>query len=291
MTLGLEESSKVPVVHVGEEVIAQLFGSVDSLRNLQKMIDGSMHGFSVPLRNAEATIRTSTEIQDMSASNVVGFIEGRDPVLKHEIVVVGAHYDHVGYNKDHAPGEDYIFNGADDNASGTSALLGVAAAFGALKVHPGRSILLIAFCGEEKGLFGSEYYVRNPLFPLAKTVAMINLDMVGRNAPDSLFIIDASRVPDLALIAREESERAGFHLVDDEHAPGGSDHMNFLKKNVPSIFYHSGLHKDYHKVSDEPSLINTEKLARVAHLAFTTAWRCASDTAHFGLIKKPISLF
>lgn len=291
MTLGADEGTKVPVVHVSEAVMELLFGSVDSLRALQRSIDSAVSPHSFAISGSEAWIQTSTQIKEMPARNVVGYIEGSDPVLKNQLVVVGAHYDHVGYKKEHAAGEDYIFNGADDNASGTCALIGVAAGFGAIADHPKRSVLLIAFCGEEKGLFGSEYYARNPLFPLEKTVAMLNMDMVGRNAEDTLFLIGSESSPDLAAIARQEDPPVGFALVDQTLSSGGSDHMSFLKRNVPSLFFHSGLHRDYHKVSDNPELMNTRKIARTAQLAFLTTLHLANDHQRYRYIQKPISLF
>ena len=291
ITLAADEAGKVPVVHVGEDVIADLFGSVDSLRNLQAVIDRAVKPVSFAIPGAEAFVQTSTELKDMSADNVVGYLEGRDPVLKNEVIIVGAHYDHVGYKKEHEEGEDYIYNGADDNASGTSAMLAIAAGFGAMNERPRRSVLFIAFAGEEKGLFGSEFYVRHPLFPLEKTVAMINLDMVGRNSEDSLFIIGADWSPDLVRINAEENQRVGFVLVNYELNNGGSDHMTFIKKNIPILYYFSGMHADVHRVTDNPELINTRKAARISRLAFLTLWRIANEDRRYQFIAKPVSLF
>jgi hypothetical protein len=274
-TLAAEEGEKIPVVHVGPNVIAALFGSVDSLRALQSAIDRNVRPISFALKGITVRLETSTQVVHAETRNVVGWIEGRDPAVRDELVVIGAHYDHVGTKKDHAPGEDYIFNGADDNASGTTAVLGVAAAFGTAREHPRRSILLMTFAGEEKGLFGSEYYTRKPLFPLNKTIAMINMDMVGRNSEDSLSLIGAGPESLLNTITREENEEIGFALVNELLTSGGSDHQSFAKRDVPVIFYHSGLHPDYHQVSDHAELINMKKVAKVARLAFRTAWRLA----------------
>jgi len=284
ISLGTDEEKKVPVVHVGEEVIAQLFGSVDSLRNIQRAIDAALKPHSFEIASAAAVVQTSTSIKDMSASNVVGFLEGIDPILKKEIVVIGAHYDHVGTQKTGQPGEDLIFNGADDNASGTTALLAVAAAFGHSPVKPKRSVLLMAFAAEERGLLGSKSYVENPLLPLEQTVAMLNLDMVGRNSIDSLLVIGGSKSPDLAQIAQEENAKVGFTLVADNLSSGGSDHMSFQRKNVPFLFFFSGFHPDYHKVTDHADLLNIPKIARVATLTFRTAWRVANEDRKYKLI-------
>jgi hypothetical protein len=291
ITLAAEEGSKIPVIHVGESIVNVLFGSVEELKALQTRIDSAMAPHSFDIAGTNAWVQTTTNVTMMPTNNVVGFLEGSDPVLKDQIVVVGAHYDHVGYKKQHADGEDYIYNGADDNASGTCALMGVAAGLGALQERPKRSILLIAFAGEEKGLFGSEYYVRHPLFPLDSTVAMLNMDMVGRNGEDSLFLIGVGSSPDLAQIAREEDARVGFVLVDEVLSSGGSDHMSFQKRNIPSLFFHSGLHPQYHQVSDSPDLINISKLTNAARLVFLTAVRLANDNQRYRYIPKPITLF
>ena len=291
LTLGEEEKEKIPVVHVGERVIAQLFGSVDSLTALERQIDTRLVPRSCAINGTEAFIQTGTEIRDMSANNVVGVLPGSDPALQSETVIVGAHYDHVGYMKQHAPGARYIFNGADDNASGTCALLEVAAALGGLPSSPRRTVLCIAFSGEEKGLFGSEYYARHPLFPLKSTVAMLNMDMVGMNGEDSLFLVGSEASPDIALIAREEDARVGFVLVDQKLTMGGSDHMSFMKRNIPDLFFHSGLESVYHTVNDRPELINTRKVARTASLVFLTAYHIASDSVHYRYIPVTSPMF
>ncbi|MEW6511025.1 MAG: M28 family peptidase [Bacteroidota bacterium] len=291
LTLGMEDSTRLPVVHVGDSVIVRLFGSVDSLRALQQTIDARFRPQSFLIRGAEAVLQTTTEVRTLSARNVVGYLPGSDPVVGHETVIIGAHYDHVGYKKNHAPGERYIYSGADDNASGTCALLGVATALGGLPSPPKRNILCIAFAGEEKGLFGSEYYARRPLFPLSTTVAMLNMDMVGMNAEDTLLLIGTRGSPDLARIAREEVGRIGFVLVDDQLRGGGSDHMSFMKRNIPNLFFHSGLERYYHTVNDRPENIDVRKVARTARLVFLTAHRIANDTLRYRYIPSPVSLF
>jgi len=163
--------------------------------------------------------------------------------------------------------------------------MGIAEAFGRMTQKPKRSVLFITFAGEEKGLFGSRSYVNNPLFPLDQTVAMLNLDMVGRNGIDSIYMVGQSRSPDLAQINREENKDIGLTLVADDKVIGGSDHWSFYQKKLPFLFYFSGFHPDYHKVSDEPGLINTEKITRVAHLAFRTAWRIANENQKYSIIE------
>ncbi|MCX6150863.1 MAG: M28 family peptidase [Ignavibacteriales bacterium] len=292
ITLIDDESTKIPVVQVGEEVVKMLFGSVEKLKQIQKEIDEKTTPNSFLLKDYSASIKTSTSIQEYPSNNVVGLVEGSDPQLKNEVVILGAHYDHVGYKKKHNPGEDYIFNGADDNASGTAALMAIAKSFGSLQQKPKRSLLFIAFLGEELGLLGSQAYVNNPLFPLNKTVAMLNFDMVGRNGEDTLYIVGVSRSPDLTEINKKENERIGFTLLyNQEQFLGRSDQANFLKKRIPSLFYTTGEHPDYHKVTDEVSLIDFNKEARVAQLAFLTALYIANDNQYYKVIPKRISLF
>lgn len=291
ITLVDDEKNKIPVVHVGEEVIKLLFGSVNQLRNIQAEIDKNVKPNSFELDGFTASIKTSTEIEKAPARNVVGFIEGSDPVLKNEVIVVGAHYDHVGPKKRTSPTEDIIDNGADDNASGTVAILALAKAFGTLKETPKRSILFIAFTGEEIGLYGSAAYTNNPLFPLEQTVAMINFDMVGRNTLDSAYIVGGTRSPDLKEIAIEENEKVGFELgFSYENFIGRSDQASFLHKKVPILYFTSGEHPDYHKPTDEVSLINPEKIERISQLAFYTIKRIANESRHYKVIPKKISL-
>jgi len=281
----IDKKDSIPVVHVGEEVINKLFGSVDSLKVLQHLIDSTLVPDSFILPQIKVRLKTSVKtVEKYSTQNVAGFLQGTDPVLKDQLVVIGAHYDHVGFLKEHKADTDYIFNGADDNASGTSGVMAIAKGMTSMKVKPRRSVLFILFAGEEKGLFGSGYYVKAPLFPLENTVAMLNLDMIGRNAPDSLEIIGALQCPDLAEIIYKENKQTDFILTQKKMS-GGSDHWNFYKKDIPSIFFFADLHKDYHQTSDNPEKINAEKAARVSRLAFLTAWYIANDDHKYNISK------
>ncbi|MGE5351970.1 MAG: M20/M25/M40 family metallo-hydrolase [Acidobacteriota bacterium] len=285
-----EEKDKVPVVQAGKEVIDLLFGSLDRLKELQKEIDAKLTPKSFEIPGTSVFLKTTTDVMETPASNVVGLLEGSDPALKDELVIAGAHYDHVGYRKEHKEGEDYIYNGADDNASGTSGVMALARAFSAMNPKPKRSILFIAFAGEELGLLGSKAYTENPLFPLEKTVAMLNMDMIGRNDPDSLFIIGSSVCPELSRINKEENIKIGFKLgYTLEKFLGASDQESFIEKGVPSIFYNTGETKDYHTVRDEVSTINMIKAARVVRLVFLTALRISEDGQYNRTFYQPIS--
>lgn len=285
LTLAITDKEKIPVVQVGELVIQNLFDSVDSLRALQKQIDSTYKPRSFLLSNMQVRLQTTTETTMQPTRNVVGLVEGSDKKLKDEIVIIGAHYDHVGYLKKQA-GADSIYNGADDNASGTCAVLAIARAFGTAKKKPKRSILIMAFAGEEKGLFGSRAYVEKPLLPLDKTIAMLNLDMVGRNAPDSVSVGGLKSSPDLIKINEEENLEVGLMLdYSIDSFDNRSDQYNFARKKIPFLFYFTGLHKDYHQVSDSPDKINEEKIARIATLTFRVAWRAANTAERFRFVE------
>ncbi|MDD4602966.1 MAG: M28 family peptidase [Bacteroidales bacterium] len=279
-------TENIPVVQVGESVINTLLGSVDSLKNIQIEIEKEMVPHSFLLKGKTMTMNIVLEAKPIGGKNVIGFLEGSDPILKNQVVVIGAHYDHVGYLREHLANTDSIFNGADDNASGTSGVLAVAKAFAQIPEKPKRSLLFIAFAGEEIGLLGSSTYVRDPIIPLDQTVAMLNLDMISRNNPDSLELIGARQNPDLIKIIRMQNKSTNLILVEskDDHMEGGSDHVNFFNKGIPAIFFFTGLHADYHQVSDEPAKINAQKAARVARLAFLTAWYISNDNHNYPII-------
>jgi hypothetical protein len=286
LTLALTEKEKIPVVQVGEAAVQQIFGNVDTLRSWQQHIDRDRKPRSTALATVEVRLQTTTDTALQPTRNVVGLVEGADPKLKSELVVIGAHYDHVGYQKEHTEGEDYIYNGADDNASGTCAVLAIAKAFSAAKKKPQRSVLLMTFAGEEKGLFGSRAYVERPLWPVEQTVAMLNLDMVGRNAPDSVSVGGVTRSPDLIKINEEENQSVGFKLdYSIEQYHNRSDQYNFARKKIPFLFYFTGEHADYHRVSDHPDKINANKIARIATLAFRVAWRAANTDQRFRYVE------
>lgn len=283
-TLCDTENKDIPAIQIGAEAIKSIFGSIDSLYSIQKNIDKNHSPCPLQLPGIKIGLKINARNNERQVVNVVGYLEGSDPVLKNEIVVIGAHYDHVGVKEVHKPGEDYIYNGADDNASGTSGVMALARAFAMSKEKPKRSILFLLFAGEEKGLYGSDFYTGHPLLPLENTVAMLNLDMIGRNSPKSLYLVGASASTDIAAITRKENKKTGFKLIDDNSEMGGSDHYNFFKKGIPFMFYFTGLHKDYHQVGDNPDKVDYEKAARVTRLVYLTAWHIANENKHYSLI-------
>jgi hypothetical protein len=217
-----------------------------------------------------------------TAPNVVAILRGADPDLRGTYVVFSAHMDHLGTGPPDATG-DSIYNGADDDASGTAALVEVAEAFASLPEAPARSLLFLAVSGEERGLLGSRWFADHPPFPLDRLVADLNVDMISRNAPETIVLIGqeySSLGPLVQSIANDRRE-LGLAVRSDpwpeERFFFRSDHYTFAREGIPSIFFFAGTHGDYHRPSDEVETIDPEKAARVARLVFYAAVRIAGD--------------
>ncbi|HVK39669.1 MAG TPA: M28 family peptidase [Candidatus Kapabacteria bacterium] len=290
LKLRLDDSiQSIPAVSVGASVARALLGPVENLVGVLDAIDSTGRPRSRELgRHALVDVRIARTL--VPARNVMGMLRGRE--LPEEYVVLGAHYDHVGTRSSeealtHAGGapEDTIFNGADDNASGTSAVILAARAFASLapEDQPSRSILFVAFTAEELGLFGSRAFVANPPVETRQMVAMLNMDMVGRNAIDTISVGGLSRSPDLAAILAAANEPEPFVLLDDiEQDFYRSDQAPFARAGIPVLFFHSGEHSDYHKVGDNPDRLDNAKVAKVARLAFRTAWMVSESPGRPG---------
>jgi len=231
----------------------------------------------------EMTVAIRTRVvEETSAPNVVGIIEGTD--LKDEYVVFSAHSDHVGFG---APDEegDSIFNGADDDASGTIGVVELAEAFAMMNPAPRRSLIFVAVSGEEKGLWGSRYFVENPPVPLEQMVANINIDMIGRNWPDTIVAIGMEH-SDLGETLRRVGEahpELNMASIDDLWPEQGfysrSDHINWARRGVPILFFFNGTHEDYHGVNDELERMDAEKAARITQLIFYLGLEIANADA------------
>lgn len=205
--------------------------------------------------------------------NVVAVIEGADSVLRDTYVVFSAHLDHVGVGPPDARG-DSIYNGADDDASGTAAVMELAEAFASLPEPPRRSLMFLAVSGEEQNLLGSRYFSEHPPVPISALVANINIDMISRNARDTVVGIGqeySSLGQETQRVVRAHPE-LGLTVAPDlwptERLFFRSDHFNFVRKHVPSIFFFAGLHEDYHRPSDHVEKIDADKAARVTRLIF-----------------------
>ncbi len=289
------QSQKSPnVVSVNTATANQILKAAGlTLEGLQQQITTAAKPAS---RVIKVDISASAMKQEnkIRAENVLGFLEGSDSKLKSEVLVISAHYDHEGLTDS---GDDKVFNGADDDGSGTTGVILIADAFAKAKKAgngPKRSILFLAVVGEERGLLGSDWYSDNPVFPLKNTIADLNIDMIGRTGteyqtkPDSTNYIYVIGSDKLSTELRTISEAANntytkLHLdykfddpADTERIYYRSDHYNFAKHGIPIIFYFNGVHEDYHKASDEVSKINFPLLTKRAQLAYYTAWELAN---------------
>ena len=202
--------------------------------------------------------------------NILALLEGSDPELKREVVVIGAHYDHVGYGKrTNSLGPiGYIHNGADDNASGTAAVLEVAEAISQLNLRPKRTILFALWDGEEAGLLGSKHWVAVPTLELSRIRFVVNLDMVGRLKNDELEVFGARTAAGLRRLVCEQNASTRLKLKMPWKLEHNSDHAPFLLQDIPVLMFHTGLHDDYHRPSDDAHLINYDGMQRVTRFAF-----------------------
>ncbi len=245
-------------------------------------------------RKLSFTVRTKIETTD--TQNVVAVVEGSDRVLKNEYVALGAHYDHVGIGRPVAG--DSIYNGADDDGSGTVALMTMAEALMKAQRHPKRSVLFVWHMGEEMGLWGSQYFTTFPTVPLDRVVAQLNIDMIGRSRPpedkdprdrdlsaaDELYVI-GSKMMSTELGALSETVNADYlklsfnYRYDDPKDPQQffyrSDHINYARKGIPIIFYFTGVHADYHQPGDEVSKIDFVKYEKITRTVYATMWEIA----------------
>lgn len=276
-------------VYLTSELTGKLLGNTyKKVIKARKRIErgGKLRAVTIPVN---IVLTQQKEVSELIGENVLGYLEGNDPTLREEVLVVSAHYDHIGKRG------DAIFNGADDNGSGTSTVLEIAEAFMKAKNDghgPRRSVLFLWVSGEEKGLLGSAYYADHPLFPLANTIADINVDMVGRvdpkheGKPNYIYVIGSDRLSN-ELHAINEAVNDDFtqleldYTYNEEDDPNRyyyrSDHYNFARNGIPSIFFFNGSHADYHRDTDTIEKINFEKMARIGHLVFYNAWQLANQ--------------
>jgi Zn-dependent M28 family amino/carboxypeptidase len=287
----------IPVLVISRQAAAQILGGPGATLEALKSVPDSQK-----LKATTLDITTDVVREDVPAYNVIGVLEGSDPVLKNENIIIGAHYDHLGRGGEGslAPRSGEIHHGADDNASGTAGLIELARIFSAQQPKLKRTVIFIAFGGEEEGLLGSSYYVDHPVAPLANTVAMINMDMIGRmkdrklviggvgtatewkqlisqaNAAQSMKITANSGSPAVKGVPIVVSANGRpimtvdpngtFDLTLNEDGYGPSDHSSFYKKQIPVLFFWTGTHSDYHKPSDTFDKINYNDEARILAL-------------------------
>lgn len=290
--------AEIPSVVAGMPLTQALFaGESSDVEAIWKGFESqtNVEGFALAA-SKRLVIEVTTKSEIQWTQNVVASWPGSDAKLKNEYVAIGAHYDHVGINEG-AEG-DKISNGADDDGSGTVALLAMAEALAKTERRPKRSFLFIWHCGEEKGLWGSEYFTEFPTIPLDRIVAQLNIDMIGRSknagddnprnaalsGPDEVYAIGSRMMSD-ELAAMNERVNSDYlrltfnYKYDDPNDPQRlfyrSDHINYAKKGIPIVFYFSGLHEDYHRVDDEIEKIDFDKLQKVTKTIFVLGWSIA----------------
>ncbi len=287
-TLG---ETSIPVIIISRKTALSLTGAKDEneLSQTEKWLsaipaNAQVRFANLPKSNANLNINLVKKQTD--AYNVVGILEGKDAVLKNEAIVIGAHYDHLGHGGagSLAVNSTEIHHGADDNASGVSAMLELARQFAKSKDNK-RTLIFIAFGGEEEGLLGSKFYVNNPVFPLAKTVAMINMDMVGRLNESKLTVGGIGTASEWKNLIERKNEIIPladaksklnnfvqnppketyyrFNLQLNEDGFGPSDHSSFYGKQIPVLFFFTGTHSDYHKPTDTFDKINYDGLMKI----------------------------
>jgi hypothetical protein len=271
--VGVDYGVRIPAVALDGKLVDDILGNELSLAKIQGEIDRTMKPHSFPIPNKNVSLGVYFRNESVEAYNIVAKVTGSDPELKDEVVIVGGHYDHEG--KDN---RGQIYPGADDNASGTAGILEMARAFESLRIKPKRTILFILFTAEERGLLGARYYVQNPLFPLEKTVAMINLDMIGRNDVEQLSLIGRYQYPKLfEVIDSVNKATVNFDInFAVEEFILQSDHVPFMRKNIPSVFFNTGDHPELHTPRDTVDLIIPDKIQKVTHLVFLTLWEVAN---------------
>jgi Peptidase family M28/PA domain len=291
---------RIPVVILSESAARRL---IPSLRDLQRSIDVTLKPQFLDL-GKRATLKVDVQRISFATQNVLGLIEGSDSRLRREVLIVGAHYDHDGESG------GQIWPGADDNASGTSGVLELAEAFGTGSMVPARSILLCAFAGEEKGEIGSQHYADHPAIPIDRTVAMLQMDMIGRNEEhpanhdlhldreiasqnaNSVNLVGSIFSLDLRRIMEEANRGIGLELkfrYDDtpENLLRRSDQWAFLQKGVPALFIHTGEHPDYHRPSDTADKINYPKMEKIVRLVFVAVEAMANAEARPAYLPAP----
>jgi hypothetical protein len=285
-------SLPIKILFITGNTANQLLASTGkTLRQMQDIIDTEKKPVSTAVKGIKVSFKINLKENSFTGYNVIGLIEGSDPVLKNECIVYSAHFDHLGVND---KGE--VFNGADDNASGSIGLMGVADAFIHLKKKPLRTVVFVWVTGEEKGLLGSQYYVNHPVIPMEKTILNINLDMIGRSkmasdtgsfmgmklnvtSKDEIMLYNEHKSSSLLKIVDAASAKTGVKVKDmgKDLEFGGSDHESFVAKKVPFLFFHSGIDSDLHSIRDDADKIDYDKMEKVSRLVFLVGYNVANS--------------
>ena len=299
LSLEKPDGKEMPVIFISKKMADEILSKSKKLKNFktaEKVISEKKDQQSEALK-AKITIDFKQSTEPIMTENVIGYIEGSD--LKDQVIFITAHYDHLGVH------DEKVYNGADDDGSGTVSVIEIAEAFMKAKKEgcgPRRSVVLMTVSGEEKGLLGSKYYVANPIFPLTNTVCDLNIDMIGRidekhkDSINYIYIIGSNMLSTKLHEANEKASQWYSSLTldyryndikDKNRFYFRSDHYNFAKNNIPVIFYFNGTHADYHKETDEVDKINFDLMEKRARLVFFTAWTIANMDEKIVVDKKP----
>jgi Peptidase family M28/PDZ domain/PA domain len=270
-------AAKIPCVHLHRDVAELLFRRAfgKSVEQMEDAIDKDLKPMNGPMKGMTADFDVVVERdRKIPTKNVVGVLEGKGP-LANETVIVGAHYDHLGYGGSGSldrSSKSAIHHGADDNASGSTSIIELARRFGAMKDRVGRRLVFMTFSGEEMGLLGSAHYCKEPIFPLENTTVMVNLDMVGRLVADKETNMDKLEIGGLGSAKQFDAmmdkynEKYKFKLKKTPAGMGPSDHQSFFLKKLPVLFFFTGLHPDYHRPSDTWDKINYAGMVKIADM-------------------------
>ncbi len=264
---GQGENTGIPVVDVKRNIVEPLFTAAGKdLQQVQKSIDSNKTPASFEFKGKTAEITTNLIPVQSNTANIIGLIEGQHPTLKYEVIVIGAHMDHLGdgmkYGSLFDKHEPEIHNGADDNASGTAGLLELAEYYSSVK-GLNRSIMFMWFSGEEAGLIGSSYFTKSALFKGYNIVSMINLDMIGRMTDNKLTIGGTGTSSVWTPLLDSLNKTYSFAAAYTKDGYGPSDHASFYAKDIPVLFFFTGLHKQYHRPDDDWELINSDGEAKI----------------------------
>ncbi len=276
------DGRSIPVIHIHRAAIdPAVKGALgSSLADLEKKIDEGPKPHSGELAGWRISGETDVKRTETEIKNVIGILEGEGPHAD-ETIVIGAHYDHLGFGGQGslARGVNAIHHGADDNASGTAAVIEVARQLASREKKLPRRVMFITFSGEERGLLGSARYVREPLIPLDKTIAMLNMDMVGRLHDNKLIVYGNGTAPEWDVLLKKFNEKLAFDITRHPEGAGPSDHASFYSKQIPVLHFFTGTHSDYHRPSDTADKINAEGMERVTELVTDIALAVAeADT-------------
>lgn len=263
---GNASDRQMPILHMSQKVADRLLQASlgKSLTEIEAEIDEDLKPRSALLEGWRAKGETAVRKVETDVKNVIGVLEGEGP-LADETVVIGAHYDHVGLGGEGslAPGVKAIHNGADDNASGTVALIELARRYASRPQKPPRRMVFIAFTAEERGLIGSARYVKEPLFPIDNTIAMFNMDMVGRMQDDKLTVFGTGTAPRWKELVETTGGHQNFDVTQKPDGFGPSDQSSFYAQKIPVLHFFTGNHSDYHRPSDDWDKINVDGMLRV----------------------------